>query len=107
MYMRHYSYNYWVWRAYSQPLEDHLAEYGGLVEAETAYRLLVDNCLQTQAIVPNQIMPGVDQRLFSKRYNMRIWITTFELFLKLSMCSWAFREREKGGGALDSFFKVQ
>jgi hypothetical protein len=60
MYMRHYSYNYWVWRAYSQPLEDHLAEYGGRVEAETAYRLLVDNCLQTQAIVPNKILPGVD-----------------------------------------------
>jgi hypothetical protein len=28
---------------------------------------------------------------------MRIWITTFELFVKLSRCSWAFRERERGG----------
>jgi hypothetical protein len=45
-----------------------------------------------------------EQRLFSKRYNMRIWITTFELFLKLSRCSWAFRERERGG-VLDSFIK--
>ncbi len=38
------------------------------------------------------------QRLFSKRYNMRIWTTTIELFFKLSRCSWAFREREAGGG---------
>jgi hypothetical protein len=44
-------------------------------------------------------LPAQNQRLFIKRYNLRILTTTFELIFKLLRYSWAFRERAWPGRA--------